>query len=67
MKKEVVIHRDDLAEMLKFAEKYPQSEYLTINVDSSSGIGSLVDVSVNAVVNGDVVTIIRRIVDESSW
>jgi hypothetical protein len=67
MKKEVSIHRDDLIEMLKFSDKYPQSDYLTISVDSSSGIGSIVDVSLNTVVNGDVVTITKHIVDETSW
>ena len=63
----VSLHRDDVHEILKFVEKYPDSEYLTIEVDSSSGIGSIVTVSVPAVVNGDAVVIKKTIVDESSW
>jgi hypothetical protein len=64
---QVSLHKDDLHEILKFVEKYPDSEYLTIEVDSSSGIGSIVTVSVPAVVNGDMVIITKTIVDESSW
>jgi hypothetical protein len=63
----VSLHRDDIREILQFVEKYPDSEYLTIEVDSSSGIGSIVTVSVPAVVNGDMVIITKTIVDESSW
>jgi hypothetical protein len=63
----VSLHRDDVREILQFVEKYPDSEYLTIEVDSSSGIGSIVTVSVPAVVNGDMVIITKTIVDESSW
>jgi hypothetical protein len=63
----VSLHRDDIREILQFVEKYPDSEYLTIEVDSSSGIGSIVTVSVPAVVNGDAVIITKTIVDESSW
>ena len=64
---QVSLHRDDIREILQFVEKYPDSEYLTIEVDSSSGIGSIVTVSVPAVVNGDMVIITKTIVDESSW
>ena len=64
---QVSLHRDDIREILHFVEKYPDSEYLTIEVDSSSGIGSIVTVSVPAVVNGDMVIITKTIVDESSW
>ena len=63
----VSLHRDDIREILQFVEKYPDSEYLTIEVDSSSGIGSIVTVSVPAVVNGDMVVVTKTIVDESSW
>jgi hypothetical protein len=63
----VSLHRDDVREILQFVEKYPDSEYLTIEVDSSSGIGSIVTVSIPAVVNGDMVVVTKTIVDESSW
>jgi len=63
----VSLHQEDLVAIKEFCEKYPDSEYLTIEVDSSSGIGSIVTVSLPTVVNGDLVTIVKTIVDESSW
>ena len=67
MKQQVSLHRDDLVAILKFTEKYPDSDYLTVMVDSSSGIGSIVTASLPTIVNGDLVTITKTIVDESSW
>ena len=63
----ISLHRDDVETILQFVKKYPEFEFVTINVDSSSGIGSIVDASVNTTINGDVVTLTKRIVDESSW
>lgn len=63
----VTLHRDDVANIKKFIDKYTTSDYVTIEVDSSSGIGSVVKASINAVVNEDLVTITKAIVDESSW
>ena len=60
------LHKDDLIAIKKFADKY-DSDYITISVDSSSGIGSIVNVSLPTIINGDVVTISKNIVDESSW
>lgn len=64
---QVSLHRDDLSSILEFVHKYPNVDFLTIDVDSSSGIGSIVKVSVNTEVYGDVVTISKTLVDESSW
>lgn len=66
MTKEVSLHKEDLVAILEFANKY-ETDYITISVDSSSGIGSLVKASLFSVVNGDPVTITKDIVDESSW
>lgn len=63
----VHLHRDDVETILQFVKKYPDTEFVTINVDSSSGIGSIVDASISTVINGDVVTLTKHIVDESSW
>jgi hypothetical protein len=63
----VSLHKDDLHAIIKFADKYTDSDYITIEVDSSSGIGSIVTASIPAVVNGDMVVIKKTIVDESSW
>lgn len=64
---EVTLHRDDLETILQFMKKYPEVEFTTISVDSSSGIGSIVKASVFTVVNGDAVSIVKTIMDESSW
>ena len=63
----VTLHREDVANIKKFIDKYPTADFVTIEVDSSSGIGSLVNASINAMVNEDMVTITKTIVDESSW
>jgi hypothetical protein len=67
MKKEITLHRDDLVAIKEFIDKYPASDFINISVDSSSGIGSIVKASLPTVVNGDLVTISKTIVDESSW
>ena len=64
---EVVLHKDDLNAILEFANKYPDSDYVTVSCDSSSGIGILVSASIRTVINEDPVIIIKQIVDESSW
>ena len=63
----VSLHQEDIVSIQKFIQKYPESEYITITVDSSSGIGSIVTVSLSTVINGDMVTVSKTIVDESSW
>jgi len=63
----ISLHQDDIEVILQFSKKYPDSEYITITVDSSSGIGSIVKASLPAVINGDMVVIEKTIVDESSW
>jgi hypothetical protein len=64
---EVILHKDDLNAILEFANKYPESDYVTVSCDSSSGIGILVQASLRAVINEDPVIITKQIVDESSW
>lgn len=65
--KQVTLQQKELLAIKEFCDKYPDSEYVTIEVDSSSGIGSIVKVSLPTVVNGDFVTIVKTIADESSW
>lgn len=61
------LHKDDLVTITQFLNKYPDVSYVTLSVDSSSGIGSTIDININTVVNGDAVTITKNIADESSW
>jgi hypothetical protein len=67
MTQEVVLHKDDLNAIIEFANKYPDSDYITVSCDSSSGIGILVSASIRTVINQDPVIVIKQIVDESSW
>jgi len=64
---EVILHKDDLNAIIEFASKYPESDYITVSCDSSSGIGILVSASLRAIINEDAVIITKQIVDESSW
>jgi hypothetical protein len=61
------LHRDDVETILQFIKKYPEVEYVTVTSDTSSGIGSITNASINTVINGDSVTLIKHIVDETSW
>lgn len=67
MTKTVSLHRDDVEGIQKFLKKFPGSDYLTVTVDSSSGIGSVVKVTIVATVEGESVELTKTIVDESSW
>ena len=61
------LHRDDVETILQFIKKYPEVEYVTVTSDTSSGIGSITNASINTVIYGDSVTLTKHIVDESSW
>jgi hypothetical protein len=61
------LHRDDVETILQFIKKYPEVDYVTVTSDTSSGIGSITDASINTIINGDCVTLIKHIVDETSW
>ena len=61
------LHRSDIVTIKQFIDKYPDSYYLTLTSDDSSGIGSIVKCSIEAVFNGDHVAIVKTLVDESSW
>ena len=65
---EITLHKHELDAISAFVAKYPASvDSIKISVDSSSGIGSIVKVSIRAVTNGDMVEITKTITDESSW
>lgn len=65
---EIYLHRDDLESMLLFLNTFPDKDVLLITSDTSSGIGAIIKASVIGVnLNGNVVTVTKDIVDESSW
>ena len=67
MTNEFHLHKDDLETIKQFMDKYPTTDVVCINVDSSSGIGSIIRASIMCNINGDHVTITKLIADESSW
>jgi len=65
---EIYLHRDDLKTITKFLESFPERDTILLTQDNSSGIGSLIKAHIIGVeVNGNIVTVIKDIVDESSW
>ena len=63
----LTLHQSDLVSIKEFCDKYPEADYITVTVDSSSGIGSIVKVSLPTVINGDMVVIEKVIMDETDW
>ena len=59
---EVSLHKDDVEIIAAWIQKYPESDYITISVDSYSGIGSIVKASLTTVINGDAVTVTKTVV-----
>ena len=67
MTNEFILQKDDLEDIKQFMDKYPTTNAVCINVDSSSGIGSIIKASIMCRINGDDVTVTKLIADESSW
>ena len=62
------LHKDDIREIQKLLDSFPDAaDYIEIEVDSSSGIGSIVTVIMKTTVNGHFGEFRKAIVDESSW
>ena len=64
----IFLHREDLESILKFLDSFPDRDVVMVSSDSSSGIGCIIKASIiGAMVNGNVVTVTKDIVDETSW
>lgn len=61
------LQKDELIMILDFTNKYPTVEFVTIQSDDAAGIGTVVDASVTTVVNGDLVTVTKHIVNEGTF
>jgi hypothetical protein len=46
------LHRAELKKMLEILEKFPEVEVVDVEVDSSSGIGSVTTIKFDTKVNG---------------
>lgn len=65
---EIYFHRDDLNNILNFFDSFPDKETILVTSDNSSGIGAVLKAHViGTIVHGHTVTVIKDIVDETSW
>jgi hypothetical protein len=46
------LHREDLRKMLEVLEKFPEVEVVDVEVDSSSGIGTVTTMKFDTAING---------------
>jgi hypothetical protein len=46
------LHKEELKKMLEILEQFPEAEIVDVEVDSSSGIGSVTTMKFNTEVNG---------------
>lgn len=65
---EVYVHKKDLEQILETMEKInPINDCITINVDNSSGIGSVVTAEFKVNINGVEGCFRQVIVDHNDW
>lgn len=61
------LSKSELEDIKAFSDKFHTDENIIIDVNSTSGIGSVVTVSVYTKVEGEFVTLSKIITDEESW
>jgi hypothetical protein len=65
---EIYLHRSDIESILEFMDSFPEKEVVLVTADTSSGIGTILKAHITGVtVGGQMVTVVKDIVDESSW
>jgi hypothetical protein len=63
----IILSRQELIDIQKFIEAFPDAPRVTIECDSTSGIGSILTASVDAPINNYATTVTVSITDESDW
>jgi hypothetical protein len=65
----IYLHKEDLLAIIDFMDAFnPDHETVQIDVDSSSGIGSVVTATLNGLdINGKRVSVSQVISDEGNW
>lgn len=64
----IYLHRDDLQTIQQFLDAFPEAQQVEVTVDTSSGIGAIIDATIHGVdLNGLRVSVSKNIVDETSW
>jgi hypothetical protein len=63
----IILSRQELIDIQKFIDAFPDTPRVTIECDSTSGIGSILTASVDAPINNYATTVTVSITDESDW
>ena len=61
MKNTIYFTKADLDNIQKFVDKYPKAQVMSLQADSSSGIGTILHVSIDTILNDDFVQITKTI------
>lgn len=63
----IILSRQELIDIQKFIEAFPDAPRVTIECDDTSGIGTILTASVDAPINNYDTTVTVSITDESDW
>jgi len=63
----ITLSRQELMDIQKFIESFPDALHVTIECDTSSGIGSILTASIDVPINNYATTVTVSITDESDW
>jgi hypothetical protein len=63
----IILSRQELIDIQKFIEAFPDTPRVTIECDSTSGIGTILTASVDVPISTYNTTVTVSITDESDW
>jgi hypothetical protein len=63
----IILSRQELIDIQKFIDTFPNAPRVTIECDSTSGIGSILTASVDVPISTYNTTVTVSITDESDW
>ena len=63
----IILSRQELIDIQKFIDAFPDTPRVTIECDDTSGIGTILTASVDVPINNYATTVTVSITDESDW
>jgi uncharacterized protein YajQ (UPF0234 family) len=64
----IYLTKQNLRKIVEFTDSFPESgEMVTITVENDSGIGSIINASVETTIRDHLVTVSKEIDNEESW
>jgi hypothetical protein len=63
----IILSRQELIDIQKFVDTFPNAPRVTIECDDSSGIGTILTASVDVPISNYDTTVTVSITDESNW